>query len=141
MTKTEIDYIRGRVNNVVKCTNGVIATKQEKKKKSTGLSNGRKLAQIRSGKATLIDDFKIANIDVRWKEPLETLLKFYDYEITENQKEKIKHNERIDCATEDLQQSVELAGERLIDEVVLGLIDVSELPMRLEKLSRMSSNI
>lgn len=136
MNKTEIAYIEKRVNQVVKCTNGRISTKISRKKKGTGLTDNAKLSQIRSGRATLKDDLEITAITSRWG-GIEGLLRYYNFEITPKQREKINHNNRLDQAEEEMHTTVELAGRALIDKVVLGVIDKRELPAELGKLSRM----
>lgn len=136
MNKTEIEYISARVSSVVKCTNGKISTRLEKKKKGTGLTDVAKIRQIRDGRATLRDDFEISRIS-RYLDGAKGLFLYFDFAVTEKQTEKIKHNERVDRAIDEMHTSVELAGERLVDKVVLGIIDKTALPQELEELARM----
>jgi len=137
MNKTTIDYVKARVNEVVQCTNGSISTRMNKKRKNTGLTLTRKIAQIRSGRAILKPDWEIGGIQSSYKSGIEFLEEFYDFEITEGQKKKMDFNKRLEQAIEDMHTQVELEGKRLVDKAVLGIIEVKELPGELNKLANM----
>jgi len=137
VNKTEIEYIRKRVNEVVQCTNGRISTKQAKKKKGTGLTDNAKIKQIRDGRAKLIPDYDLAQAYAKYASGAERLFTFFEFETTEKQKEKIAYNASIDNSTEEMHSSVERAGKRLIDDVILEIIPKKDMPQRLEELARM----
>ena len=59
MNKTEIEYIKGRVNNVVKCTCGTISSKLNAQKQDEQLTTEEKVRLIRDGKATLVSDIQL----------------------------------------------------------------------------------
>ena len=47
--------------------------------------------------------------------------------------------DKLDEKLEDMQLEVELAGNRLIDNVVLGIIDKKDIPFELQKISEMGN--
>ena len=140
MRKFEIEHLKTRVSQVVRCTNGEVATKLQKKLKGTGLTDKRKLEMIRNGKAVLKDDLTLSNTTTySAKKYLFVLLDCYDFPLTEIQKEKIRFNEGVNSRMKELQTEVEMEGRRIIDEAILGIIEVKEIPKRLQELGRMSS--
>lgn len=137
MNKTTIEYVRNRVSEVVKCTNGAISTKMNKKKKGTGLTFAAKIRQIRSGKAELIGDIELGGYESGYHNSAEKELnRLFKFKTTDKQKEKIQYNKNIDTAIEEMHTTVELAGKALIDKVVLEIIPVKDMPAALEDLAR-----
>ena len=58
MNKTDRQYFQQRVENIVKCTNGTIATILNKQKKNTGLTTSRKYKKIGNGKVAVKNESK-----------------------------------------------------------------------------------
>lgn len=138
MNKTELTYIKNRISVVVKCTNGNIATKLNKSKKSTGLTDSRKYKMIADGKAMLKTEMQILELQSAYNgRVLDRLLMCYEYPTTEKQREKIAHNKIIENKIDSLMLEVELAGNRLLDNIVLGIIEASEVPNALHELGEM----
>lgn len=141
MNKTDREYFQQRVSNIVKCTNGNIATILNRKKKSTGLTDIRKHGMITSGKATPKSENELTKLDTnRYNSTgFDIFLTCFDYPATDTQKEKIAFNKTVDQKIEGLMQEVALEGKRLIDKAVLNLIDPSDIPDALHRLGEMAN--
>jgi len=141
MLKLELDHIKNRVASVIRCTNGNIFTNMEKRKKETALTVQDKMEQIRKGVAVLKSDADLDELRAGYGiAGVGFLCECFNFQETKEQVEAKKYNQRIDDAIVDMHLQVELAGKRLIDDVVLGLCDKKEVPNRLEKLSTMFLN-
>jgi len=140
MRKFEIDHLKARVKDVVQCTNGTISTTLNKAKKSGELTDLEKFHMIRHGQAQLRSDVELLQ-EHKWSRSFDTLAEqlteCFMYPETEAQKEVTKHNLRIDARITDLHTQVELAGQQLIDEAVLGLVELATIPERLHALGEM----
>ena len=140
MNKTDREYFEQRVNGIVKCTNGTIATILNREKKGTGLTATKKYSLITKGQATPKTENEILKVSDSYKDTnFDTFLKCFDYPLTELQKQKIAFNKTIDQRTDELMQEVELEGKRLIDKAVLGLIEAKDIPNALHNLGEMAN--
>jgi len=140
LNKGELEHIKNRVENIVKCTNGEIATKLNRLQKGTGLTNTKKYNLICEGKATILSEHELLGISkYAYNNCFEALLMCFKYPKTTTQVEKITYNDRIKNKTEELMQEVTLEGKRLIDKIVLGLVELESVPEELHKLGSMTS--
>jgi len=137
VNKTEIEYIKGRVGEVVLCVNGDINTKLNKKKHKVWLNDAEKIKQIRKGEATLLPDVELAKKKGGYDYGVEVLDKFFSYKTTPAQKKLKRENDRIQSKIDDLCLQVEAAGRKIVDRVVLGIIAKQDLPGELEQLGNM----
>jgi len=144
LLKGTIEYVRGRVGEVTKCTNGKIVTNLNNKKKTLILTLADKMKQIRSNKAKLRsleylrEEFSMgysSSNNKNFEIAMNNLFKFTKSDI---QKKAETFNKAIDSQIDERQTEVELAGKRLIDRCSLGLIPLDDLPNELEILARMS---
>lgn len=137
MKKFEIDHLTDRISQVVKCTNGSISTKLNKRLKHTGLTEARKLSMIESGRATLRPLTDLVTEDRYHQNLHRSLLESFDYPTTDGQKEKIKFNKTLADKIDSLHTEVELEGKRLLDRAVLGIVEAKDIPDELYSLGEM----
>ena len=125
MNKTDREYFQQRVDGVVKCTNGNIATILNKKMKATGLTDNKKYKLISSDKATLKSENELIKVNVnRYSaSAFDILMNCFNYPTTDSQKEKLAFNATIEARISEMMQEVTLEGKRLIDQAVLNLIE------------------
>ena len=144
LLKGTIEYVRGRVGEVTKCTNGKIATNLQNKEKTSVLTLAEKMKQIKSNKAKLRpleylrSEFYMghgSSNNKNYEKAMDQLFKFTKSDV---QKKTEIFNKAIDSQIDERQTEVELAGKRLIDKCALGLIPIGDLPDELEVLARMS---
>ena len=82
MRKTDIDYSRGRIEEVVRCTNGEISTRMQRKKVKTHLSVSDKVSLIRRGKATLKIEEELWGQESEYgRENVKAIFPFFDFQI------------------------------------------------------------
>jgi len=140
MNKMDREYLERRVDGIVKCTNGTIATIFNKQKKGTGLTDNKKYKLIASGEAKVKELNEIVNKEKYYGDSqFKILLDCFDYPTTASQLEKIAFNKTIDNQAEELMQEVTLEGKRLIDKVVLGILPMNDVPDALHALGEMAS--
>ncbi|MHA1739244.1 MAG: hypothetical protein ACTSWD_11710 [Candidatus Heimdallarchaeota archaeon] len=140
LNKTEMEHIRQRIDSIVKCTNGEIATRLNRIKKGTGLTVPRMYEIIKAGKATILSEHEILKTEkYSYTNMFEGVCKCFSYPETVTQKDKKEFNWRIEQKKEELMQEVTLEGKRLIDRIVLGLVELKYVPEELHKLGSMSS--
>ena len=140
MNKTDREYLQSRVNGIVKCTNGNIATILNREMKKTGLTDNAKFKMICNGKATIKEESSLVKVDVSYKQNgFDVVLKCFDYPLTETQKTKMAFNKTVQASIDELMQEVTLEGKRLIDQAVLNLIQPEDIPDALHKLGEMAN--
>lgn len=140
MNKTDRNYLESRVKEIVQCTNGTVASILNKLKKSEGLTNDEKFHMIVSGQASLKSESEIHNLESSYgRQHFKVLVDCFDYPLTDHQEACINHNKRIDSRIDEIMQEIELEGKRIIDRVVLGLLDNSDIPAELHRLGKMVS--
>ncbi len=140
MKKFELDHLKGRIDDVVKCTNGTVATKLNRLKKGTGITLDRQIALIRKGKGALKSDYELAKEHGYGTRTYgKRLVQCYDLPLTDSQEEKIAFNKCVDSRIDEIHTEIELEGKRLLDKAVLGIVAVQDLPDELLKLGNMSS--
>jgi len=140
MRKFEMDHLKGRVDSVVKCTNGSVSTKLNKLKKDTGITDETKYEMIKASAATVRSHYDLYKDSAyRTNTLLHYLLKCFDYPITKEQQKKIDFNIQITNRIDEIHHEIELEGKRLIDRAVLGIIEAAAIPDELLKLGEMVS--
>ena len=141
MKKLEMDFLRERIIEVVRCTNGQVSTNLQGVKKGTGITTARQIKLIREGKATLKSDYDLVQGTSSYSSrPLyEELVRCYDFPWTDTQKKKIAFNTTIDSRIKEIHTEIELEGKRLLDKAVLGILSVTEIPDALLDLGSMVS--
>lgn len=137
MNKIQLDYVKNRVSEVVKCTNGEIATSFNNLKKESAISLSEKLDQIRSNTAVLrpVTDLTKADNFHHYNNFHEVLLKCFEYKETFQQVKDRQYNERVETKKEDIMTEVTLAGKRLIDDIILGIVELDLIPEKLHELA------
>ena len=141
LNKNEMEHVRRRVDEVVKCTNGEIATVLNRVKKGTGLTDQRKYRMIKNGEATLITEKELVddrNLH-RYDSLYDVIVKCFNYPETTTQADKREFNNRVENKKEELMQEVVLEGKRLIDRIVLGIIPLKDVPDELHMLGSMTA--
>ena len=141
MNKTEIAFIRERVDKVVMCTCGTLATKTNKlQAKIRKYSMAEKIAMIRNGQAKLLTNQELECGVSRGSYPdkNEALITCFTYPEHSGNKAAQKINEKHQNKLEELTQEVHLEGERLVDLIFLGLVEKKDIPTELNKLAKMS---
>ena len=140
MRKFEIDHLKGRIEETVRCVNGKIATILEDRKKDDDLDNNVKLRLIRSGKAQLKSDHDLHALGpTDYKEKhIYAMLDCFEYPVTNDQQAIIDFNASIDAQKEEAMLEVELEGRRLLDKALLHIIEMKDFPNELHKLGEMA---
>ena len=142
ITKTATQYITGRVQEVVRCTNGKISTKIDEKEKHIQMTFHEKRTQVRTGKAKLrTDDYLYSEFDAGYnsrESPEKCLDELFVFQKTDAQKRAEKLSESLENQREERHIEVELAGKRLVDKCALGIVCLTDVPSELEKLARMA---
>lgn len=141
LNKNEMEHVRSRVHEVVKCTNGEIATILNRLKKGTGLTDQRKYRMIKNGEAILISEKEL--VDERnlypYKSFYDVIVRCFNYPETITQADKREFNLRIENKKEELMQEAVLEGKRLIDRIVLGITPLKDVPEELYRLGSMTA--
>ena len=70
---------------------------------------------------------------------IDVIFECFNYPNTPKFGKEIAFNKKIDTKIEDLQQEVTLEGKRIVDQVVLGLLDKSAIPNTLHILGEMAN--
>jgi len=136
LTETAINYVKDRVESVVRCTNGKISTELSEKRKSYTLDVSEKLAQVRNKKAVLKKNEELfIDFDLGYGKCLNAL---FNFKRTKEQISAEIFNKTLESQEEERHTEVELAGKRLVDKTVLGIIELKYIPEELEKLARMA---
>lgn len=141
MNKTDIDYVKARVNQVVLCTCGTITTKINKQIVVAALTKEEKIRLIREGKATLLTNQELRD-GVKagsWPDKDVALITCFTYPESEAQKQAAVHNKSFLSKLDEITQEVHLEGARLVDSIVMGIIDKTKLPDALKTLGEMAS--
>jgi hypothetical protein len=139
MTKTEIDYIDHRISNVMRCVNGQITMKLTKLIKNDELTTAERITQIRTGKATLLSNRQLESYNFGYHDRNGfAVVKCFTYNLSDKQKKAAAFNKRLKSKENELHDEVQLAGKRLLDEIVMGIYDKKDLPKKLIELSKMS---
>lgn len=138
MNKTQIDRVYQRINENVRCTNGVIATSLNKKKKHIPYTQTEKVEMIHKGKAVLKSEKEIEAMGGFYGEKyIDLIVNFYTYPEGAVRTKYLKEDKKIETRKEEAWAEVEAAGKRLLDKVYLGLIDNSNIPAALEDIANM----
>lgn len=139
MKKFEIDHLKSRVSDTVKCTNGSISTKLEKQYSNDEISETEMAGFIRSGEATLKPSHLLHKESRFYRSTYwEILYDCFEYPLTPAQAQARADNDLIDKKIDELHTAVELAGAELIDRAILGIIKVGDFPKELHKLGEMA---
>lgn len=140
MRKFEIDHLKDRIEETVRCVNGKIATVLEGRKIDDDLDNNVKLNLIRSGIAKLKSDHDLHALGATdYKEKhVYAMLDCFEYPVTDDQQTIIDFNASIDARKDEAMLEVELEGKRLLDKALLNIIEMKDFPNELHKLGEMA---
>jgi uncharacterized protein YerC len=140
LNNNEMDHIKRRIDDVCKCTNGEIATIMNQFKVGTHLTKSKKYKLIKEGKAFVKTEHELVKIKKYSSDDyFDALIECFDYPETENQQDRREFNERVQRKAEELMQEVTLEGKRIIDNIVLGITELKDVPNELHRLGSMTS--
>lgn len=140
LTKAIIDHVKSRVRAKTMCVNGEIKSRINEQMMRTEIPFEEKIRLISSGELKLRDDvddsffLSTRNLDAAIEE-------VFDIESLPQMKVIVEHNTRLEQRMTEAQLTVEHHGERLIDDVVVGNINQSDIPEKLEELSKLVETI
>jgi len=145
LNKQQIEYVKSRVNEISMCINGRLSTikntkVQELKDSVKELSFEEAKKMLKSGKFELVDNSSSCyEIETYYPNKHEKVgcykiwLKIESEDISKVSKKMVALNEGLGERTAE----VERYAKRLIDEVVLEIIPVTDLPMKLKEFNEM----
>jgi len=141
MNKNAIEHTKDRVLEVVRCTNGTISSKLNKKmKKTMAYSMEEKYALIVKGKATLQPITDLMRETSYNTKKFSAVLGAYTYPETAEQKKAREFNQKIADRIAEAHTEVDLAGKRLVDSIILGNISSKDVPAALVVLGELHKN-
>jgi len=138
MKKFELEHLQTRVNKVLQCVSGTVITKLEKEKQAAVLTNADKWRMIKNHTAILRDMHDLIDAGKSYESRYTVLLSSYTYTENDETIAVNKHNTIIEDRKQSILQDIQLAGNRLIDSVVLGLIKTENIPEELATLGNLA---
>ena len=140
MKKFEIEYMKQRINEVVRCTNGIVSTRLNKIKKDIEFTKQQKFDAVKDGTAELKDLHYLSTTATGYHEQLaEAVLQCFSYPLSDKQKSREVFNKRLDNKIEEIHTEIELEGKRLVDKAVLDIVAAVDIPDELLKLGELVS--
>lgn len=138
--KFEIDHLKDRIRSTTRCVNGNIETICEEKTKSVELTVEQKFDMIlkKTAKLKPVKQLESIETEYRYEKLKSVLVQCYDYKLPKVLKENETFNKNLNEKKEELLKQVELAGKRIIDDVLFGIIKLEEVTDRIEELSSFS---
>ena len=144
LNKQQIEYVKSRVNEISMCINGRLSTikntkVQEFKDSVKELSFEEAKKVLKSGKFELVDNSSSYEIETYYSSKHEKV-GYYKIKLRIESEEITKVSRKITALNEGLEErtaEVERYAKWLIDEVVLEIIPVTDLPMKLKEFNEM----
>lgn len=140
VTKAVIDHVKSRVNTKIMCVNGEIKHKIDSQMLNESIPFDEKVRLIHAGKLKLNDKINSKSFIMSAKVD-EIIDEVFNIRDLPQLKKIVEHNNRLKERMTEAQLTIEHYGERLVDDIVVGNVDLSEIPEKIEELSKMVEKI
>jgi len=145
LNKQQCEYVKSRVNEISMCINGRLSTikntkVQELKASVKKLSFEEAKKILKSGKFELVDNSSSGYEIEPYYPNKHKIIGYYKIRLNIVSEDVSKVSKKMIALNEGLEErtaEVERYAKRLIDEVVLEIIPVTDLPMKLKEFNEM----
>ena len=143
MNKTEFERMTNRVEGIVRCTCGQIASDFNGRKTYVEYTDEQRMELILNGTASIKNRQELLETDssYRSKSLYLTLIACYDFVDNAKILQAKADDKALDAQSEVAQNEVVLASKRLLDRISLNIIAKEDIPKALEDLSQMSQTL